>query len=196
MSSSWWDTLSGRATSLVTNVTPYVVSGGKYIVSLLSPSDEGEGVSVTSHGRDKLFSEYGTRCFCCGISLEEKSIWHRGHVVARKYGGTAKIHNLRPVCVECNLDMKCLHMFEYIIERNFSHGVRNIKEHPLFAMMENRVNLRKKLIRILQKMASSGRITPQKSNKLILEIRDRSNPHLLEEHVLQIHRLLTKFGMV
>ena len=55
------------------------------------------------------------KCFACHKELSSHKMWHCGHVVARKNGGSIEVANLRPVCGRCNHSMGTMHMWEYIL---------------------------------------------------------------------------------
>lgn len=75
--------------------------------------------------RRKLYDQSEGKCFCCGITLQE--CWHAGHIVARKHGGSETVHNMRAVCPGCNSEMRCENMFEFIVRKNLSHGVKKLQ---------------------------------------------------------------------
>lgn len=75
--------------------------------------------------RRTLYDQSEGKCFCCGITLQE--CWHAGHIVARKHGGSESVHNMRAVCPGCNSEMRCENMFEFIVRKNLSHGVKKLQ---------------------------------------------------------------------
>lgn len=57
-----------------------------------------------------------SKCFCCGlVDLDMlSSDWQMGHICAKEVGGSMDIHNLKPICSGCNLDMGITDMKEYM----------------------------------------------------------------------------------
>ena len=51
-------------------------------------------------------------CYTCENQITEDN-FQCGHIIARVKGGETKLNNLKPICSECNLDMKIENMNEY-----------------------------------------------------------------------------------
>ena len=51
-------------------------------------------------------------CYCCNDPINEDN-YQVGHVISRVKGGDTKIDNLKPICIQCNQDMKIENMEEY-----------------------------------------------------------------------------------
>lgn len=72
---------------------------------------------ITKLLRRELWKKYfeqareGTCYVCDGLISEDH--FQAGHVIARVRGGSTNIHNLKPVCSDCNLNMKIENMEEY-----------------------------------------------------------------------------------
>lgn len=52
-------------------------------------------------------------CLCCNQQTISTFSFHCGHVVAECHGGDLSLHNLRPVCSDCNLSMGSMNMNEF-----------------------------------------------------------------------------------
>jgi hypothetical protein len=63
------------------------------------------GININSH-----------KCLCClkNVIQFSPSNYHCGHIKSRYNEGSISIHNLRPICKNCNKEMGILNMNEYI----------------------------------------------------------------------------------
>ena len=57
------------------------------------------------------------KCVCCNHQDIKQIDCHYGHVIAVKNGGYDSVDNLRPICSQCNLDIKTQNMNELM--KNF-----------------------------------------------------------------------------
>ncbi len=64
------------------------------------------------------------KCFCCEKDIFYEK-WHCGHIIARNKGGSIEEENLRPTCIDCNLGMGTMHLYEWIM-MNRLPGVRHL----------------------------------------------------------------------
>lgn len=112
-------------------------------------------------------------CYCCDceIALEE---WHCGHIISDHHGGVTEAHNLRPTCVNCNLAMGTMNMFEYIINNDLP-GIRHLKKESktvvsraldfaeVVVLTETRLN----------KLLKHGHITKKSFNKYMKKVKSK-----------------------
>ena len=56
------------------------------------------------------------RCLCCKKVLISNTMFHVGHVISEKAGGTHEINNLRPICASCNHSMGSENMVDFVIK--------------------------------------------------------------------------------
>lgn len=63
-----------------------------------------------------------TKCPVCHHNTIDKLGFEAGHVVPESAGGTTTLHNLRPICGDCNRSMGSLNMQEYAL-RYYGHSV-------------------------------------------------------------------------
>lgn len=63
-------------------------------------------------------------CFCCCNDIDRNQ-WHAGHVKSYHEGGADTMNNLKPLCVDCNLSMTSLHLYEYMLKHQ-TDGVKNL----------------------------------------------------------------------
>lgn len=63
-----------------------------------------------------------TKCPVCHINTIDKLGFEAGHVVPECAGGSTTLHNLRPICGDCNRSMGALNMQEYAL-RYYGHSV-------------------------------------------------------------------------
>ena len=54
------------------------------------------------------------KCFCCRVTDITQLSFHCGHVVSQASGGATAIHNLRPLCQNCNCSMGTTNMEDFI----------------------------------------------------------------------------------
>lgn len=52
-------------------------------------------------------------CYCCGDGLHKKNM-HIAHIVPHSKGGTIEVTNLVPTCMNCNLRMGTVNLYEFI----------------------------------------------------------------------------------
>jgi len=70
--------------------------------------------------RDSVWNHYigedinKHRCFCCKKVLISIRLFHVGHVISVRDGGTDEINNLRPICSPCNHSMGTTNMIEFV----------------------------------------------------------------------------------
>jgi len=57
-------------------------------------------------------------CFVCSESLEYENM-ECGHVTSFANGGSCDLHNLEPICKQCNRDMGTINLIEYVEIHNF-----------------------------------------------------------------------------
>lgn len=75
--------------------------------------------------RNRIWEEYldgkayVAKCWCCRRKDISRKEYHAGHIVAVVHGGTNVIQNLRPICADCNLDMKETNMFQYMRDKGY-----------------------------------------------------------------------------
>ena len=55
-----------------------------------------------------------TKCLCCKHQDIRQIEFHCGHVIAEANKGKTDVHNLRPICAQCNLSMGKMDMNEFI----------------------------------------------------------------------------------
>jgi hypothetical protein len=56
-------------------------------------------------------------CYCCKnkkFNRYSHADWHLGHVIPSRYGGQFTTENLRPICPNCNSEMKTMNMNDYM----------------------------------------------------------------------------------
>ena len=76
---------------------------------------------ITQGMRSFIFNHYcGTvtnigKCFCC-LKTIHFTEYQCGHVKARAEGGKVTKKNLRPLCAQCNQQMRTTHMMDYMWE--------------------------------------------------------------------------------
>jgi hypothetical protein len=59
-------------------------------------------------------------CFCCNkVMLEALGAWHRAHVKSKSTGGSDNLKNLRPICAQCNCEMRTSNLYKFK-KHNFS----------------------------------------------------------------------------
>lgn len=81
--------------------------------------------SVPSTLRHEVWKKYisytysNGKCFCCKSSRIEISNFECGHIISKNNGGPITLHNLRPVCGQCNKSMGSKNMDEFIIINGF-----------------------------------------------------------------------------
>ncbi len=72
--------------------------------------------SVPSRVRHALwrlhFTTLDGACYVCGALISFDN-FEAGHVVARKHGGAAALHNLKPICSACNRSMGAMDLEEF-----------------------------------------------------------------------------------
>jgi hypothetical protein len=52
------------------------------------------------------------KCYCCNEDLHYE-LFECGHVIPVSLGGETNIHNLKPICRKCNMDMKTMNLEEF-----------------------------------------------------------------------------------
>jgi hypothetical protein len=68
---------------------------------------------------------YIEKCFSCQKNkLKYFDSWHVSHFIANAKGGSDKLDNLRPVCSQCNLTMKCLSIEEFQLRNHFKENTQ------------------------------------------------------------------------
>ena len=70
---------------------------------------------------------------CCKHEDIRQIEFHCGHVIAEINGGKTEIHNLRPICAQCNLSMGSMDMNEY--KSLYFTPVSTIQPNILFGLM-------------------------------------------------------------
>ena len=65
-------------------------------------------------------------CICCCDREIEINNCEYGHIVSVKDGGEANVHNLLPICKQCNRSMSAQNMGEYV-EKCYPKNVTNFK---------------------------------------------------------------------
>lgn len=90
------------------------------------------------------------KCFSC-TSVIHFERWHCGHIKSHFDGGETTVENLRPICVQCNLKMGTMNLYEYMFLNNLP-GCSSL----------NRAN---KHVKIQYKMAQSVKIALDKLEK-------------------------------
>ena len=50
------------------------------------------------------------KCLCCNHADIRQIEFHCGHVISEAEGGETTLHNLRPICAQCNLSMGTTNM--------------------------------------------------------------------------------------
>lgn len=58
-------------------------------------------------------------CFCCRLAEITVANYHCGHVVSIKHGGKDHLQNLRPICMQCNLSMGAMNMYDFVNNYGF-----------------------------------------------------------------------------
>ncbi len=59
---------------------------------------------------------FATKCPCCDFNKITPFDFQIGHVHARANGGDDTIENMRPICAQCNNDMRTTNMMDYVKE--------------------------------------------------------------------------------
>ena len=72
-------------------------------------------------------------CPCCRKNKIDKKNFHAGHIIAASKGGKMEVENLRPVCRDCNLQMRTQHM------RTFCRTMFHKNLQPLPKLKEENV---------------------------------------------------------
>jgi len=93
-------------------------------------------------------------CFCCNIKISFEK-WHCGHIKPRARGGSIDIENLRPICIDCNLKMSAMHMYEYILLHNL-YGVKHLPSDD-------------KIVRFYQSSVDGIKVTNERLDKLVVD---------------------------
>lgn len=81
--------------------------------------------TIPSTVRNKVWNMYigpedkQGNCLCCGSEIISYANFHCGHVISEKMGGEVNIHNLRPVCSQCNTSIGCKNMIEFMEKYHF-----------------------------------------------------------------------------
>lgn len=88
-------------------------------------------------------------CFCCSNSFK-KEIFHLGHILPRKHGGSLDPGNLVALCPRCNLAMGSLHLVEYMIMTR--QNLAKIRKHPLFPYYRAKHRIIAKALRRLSRL--------------------------------------------
>ena len=53
-------------------------------------------------------------CYCCNkVMLEALGSWHRAHVKSKCTGGSDHLNNLRPICAQCNSEMRTSNLYKF-----------------------------------------------------------------------------------
>ena len=52
------------------------------------------------------------KCYCCNEDLNYE-LFECGHIIPVSIGGETNIHNLKPICRKCNMDMKTMNLEEF-----------------------------------------------------------------------------------
>ena len=53
------------------------------------------------------------KCYCCKHQDIRQIEFHCGHVIAEANKGKTDVHNLRPICAQCNLSMGKMNLYEF-----------------------------------------------------------------------------------
>lgn len=116
---------------------------------------------------------YTEKCFCCYKNvLNFFDSWHISHFIARSKGGSDKISNLRPVCGQCNLTMKCLSIEEFQLRNNFE------------------ANMETKLLLKVENETKNAIITSEKSIEHLKDLINAARKTKLEERSKQLVQFL------
>lgn len=114
-------------------------------------------------------------CYCCDSIIQYEK-WHCGHIQARYKGGTVDEENLRPVCIKCNLDMKTLHMYEYMIFNRLP-GCRKLPQDD--EIVKIYIDIVKAIIKTQDKLddlEKDKKITKTKANEYRKKIISKKSP--------------------
>lgn len=81
---------------------------GQYVLVSLEPK-QAEERAISKETRAKVFDQYGSICYTCGVIAGEPhpangkpAVLQMGHILAKSHGGDDRVSNLRPVCMVCN----------------------------------------------------------------------------------------------
>ncbi len=80
-------------------------------------------VAIRTAVWNKYIGEHAGQAACftgCGTTITQ-AIFHCGHVLAEKNGGSVTLDNLRPICQRCNASMRTKNMFSFMEE----YGLKN-----------------------------------------------------------------------
>lgn len=103
-------------------------------------------------------------CFCCECPIEIEK-FHCAHITARHNEGSIDPNNLRPTCIECNLKMGCMNLYEYILIYNLP-GRRNVdKKDPTNQIFIQSANLTIDALKKLQQLLDNNKITKTEYNQ-------------------------------
>ena len=68
---------------------------------------------------NREFGKEMRKCYCCSQKKINAEKFHAGHVYSHKNGGSSHISNMRPICDDCNNDMKDTNMLEFMRKKNY-----------------------------------------------------------------------------
>lgn len=67
------------------------------------------------------FGDEKRKCFCCSRFKITAENFHKGHVVSHKNNGSSNFDNFRPICQDCNQDMKDTHMLKFMFIKKYKN---------------------------------------------------------------------------
>ena len=143
----------------------------KKLLKFVSESTYGSHLIKKEHVRPPIPSKLRTQvwrtyfgdnskgtCFCCDIEIDVNS-WHCGHILSDKYGGPTELVNLKPVCVKCNLEMKAMHMYRYMIYQRLDNAKYLRNGDPYVKDSKDKLKNNDKLLSKLDGLLEKGSVS-------------------------------------